>query len=469
MQGEPEADARIHVYRRSGKMLRFLPQRPEIMDREETRRKPFRRRTPFPRCSESGKIEFASALLAAALFVNAYLLHLLGNNVYMTVAYVSDSLLARGSPKTNTTSLDNYADAPWWREGSGEFLAALDTLYRRQHPEPSGCNKTIHVPVGGGGGLGSMIQFVSRKVVDALASEEADVVLALEGQLKRYTLNPRCKELSGGGGWGCFFAEPTNCTEARRKPMWGGDRKMALAEALQDSLPANFSAAGPGFWWGVIQAYLTRLNVRMQKRLAEVKHAIDYGRGPRAPRISMHLRFGDKQRDTASQQNGVSSGPSAYFRQAELIAERINSEECSNSMPCGPVGVFIATDSAEALAEAIKWNESTPSIRLVTAFATASQNVSANGIQVAIAPLEENDPRLYQLAEEAVLDLSLLLGPDHFVGLCMSQIARIVANIGFARGSLKEAIAMDHINIDRHDRWKLSSSSKHMPWRQPRR
>ena len=395
----------------------------------------------------------------------------------------SSSLLDRSNHSTGTSPSRTDVDAPQpWLEGSAaasdEFLAAMDTLHRRQHPEQSGgCSKAIHIPAGRGGGLGSMVQVVARKVVAAIALEEPDVVMTLEGPLKHYTRNARCRELSGTEGWGCFFAEPTNCTAsmdvARQSqgPMslWWGDKRFKkgdLVGVLNAALPASFSAAGPGFWWGVVQAYLIRPNERMQNRLVAVKRAIDYGTGHRAPRIAMHLRYGDKQKDEGSQQSGVLSEPSDYFRQAELIAEQIlSSEECSDRAPCRPVGVFIATDSAEALAQAMKWNESTPSIRLVTAFATASQNVSANGTHVAFAPMEEDDPRWYQLAEETVVDINLLLGPDHFVGLCMSQIARLVVSIGFARGTLKEAIAMDHINVDLEDRWKLSS--QYMPWRHP--
>jgi len=428
----------------------------------------------------------------ACLLVVLYSLTYLSDIVSLaSIRGPSSNLLDPGKHGTGATSSSpsrTDVDAPQpWLEGHGaasvEFLAAMETLHRRQHPEqPGRCDQTIHIPAGRGGGLGSMVQVVARKVVAAIALEGPDAVMILEGPLKHYTRNARCRELSGTEGWGCFFAEPTNCTSTTRSSvdmtkqsqgavsLWWGDqrfKKVNLVGVLNAAaLPASFSSAGPGFWWGVVQAYLIRLNERMQDRLVAVKREIDYGTGRRAPRIAMHLRYGDKQRDEGSQQSGVLSEPSDYFRQAEFIAEQIlSSEECSDRAPCLPVGVFIATDSAEALAQAMKWNESTPSIRLVTALATASQNVAANGTHVAFAPMEEDDPRWYQLAEETVIVINLLLGPDHFVGLCMSQIARLVVSIGFARGTLKEAIAMDYINVDLEDRWKLSS--QYMPWRRP--
>ena len=61
--------------------------------------------------------------------------------------------------------------------------------------------------------------------------------------------------------------------------------------------------------------------------------------------------------------------------------------------------------------------------------------------------------------------MQLLLGSSYFVGLCMSQLARYVVGVGLARGTLKQAIALDHKHINREDQFKLNA--KHIPWSKP--
>ena len=71
-------------------------------------------------------------------------------------------------------------------------------------------------------------------------------------------------------------------------------------------------------------------------------------------------------------------------------------------------------------------------------------------------------------AEEIIIDLQLLLGSRFFLGLCMSQVARVVASIGLARGELEQAVAMDQPNpaklLQFVDKTKMG---EHMPWSLP--
>ena len=124
---------------------------------------------------------------------------------------------------------------------------------------------------------------------------------------------------------------------------------------------------------------------------------------------------------------------------------------------------YIATDSAAAVAASRAWAATNSAVRLVIAGSTASQNVSASAAEVAKVIGKRDDA--YSIAEEVVLDLNLLLGPPHFVGLCMSQLARYVVGVGFARGTLKTATAMDHNRIQKKDQFKLGVEA--VPWRPP--
>jgi hypothetical protein len=64
----------------------------------------------------------------------------------------------------------------------------------------------------------------------------------------------------------------------------------------------------------------------------------------------------------------------------------------------------------------------------------------------------------FQEAENFILDLYFMMHSKYFGGLCMSQPARIVMNIGFLKGRLKQAVAFDEQNIHLKDRWKFGRS-----------
>ena len=54
--------------------------------------------------------------------------------------------------------------------------------------------------------------------------------------------------------------------------------------------------------------------------------------------------------------------------------------------------------------------------------------------------------------------------PHQFVFLLCKQIARTAVSIGFARGSMLEAVAIDHNNIARRDFAKIGD---YEPWQSP--
>ena len=56
-----------------------------------------------------------------------------------------------------------------------------------------------------------------------------------------------------------------------------------------------------------------------------------------------------------------------------------------------------------------------------------------------------------------MVDLQFMMNAKYFAGLCMSQPARIVVNVGFAKGNLIQAVALDEQNIELIDRWKLGA------------
>ena len=186
---------------------------------------------------------------------------------------------------------------------------------------------------------------------------------------------------------------------------------------------------------------------------------------PQPPRISMHIRLGDKQNDAQSHQRGAAGTPKHYLEQADLLVARIRAAECTATAVCPPVGVYIATDGPAAVTAARQWAATRAgSVRLIVA-STLSQNASAGGAEIVKELQTSLKSEAYTIAEEVVLDVNLLLGTQYFVGLCMSQLARYVVSVGFAQGTLQEAIAMDGRQKDRKDQFKLGT--QHVGWRLP--
>ena len=90
----------------------------------------------------------------------------------------------------------------------------------------------------------------------------------------------------------------------------------------------------------------------------------------------MHIRLGDKQGDGQSGQQGVKGQALHYFKEAEALIREVRAVRCKGSQVCPiQVGVYIATDSGNAVTEARAWAAQQPHVRLVVAN-TLSQNVS---------------------------------------------------------------------------------------------
>ena len=385
------------------------------------------------------------------------------------INYISTGLLSE--TKIGETSVVSFpADV----EAKPRFDVAIEALHKLQH-ESSGTDP-LAIPVGKGGGLGSLIQGSSRSIVEALTNMDEPRALVFAGSLRYYTQNVRCKEL-GDEGPGCFFAnfsdrspkEPSEGFVAKidaPSTLRGVLDDLRLSPLMSDADLSLFVDKGPGFWWGTIQAYFIRLNDRMQERLNEVKQAIGYEDG--SIRITMHLRYGDQLKFSER-------SLSDYCTQADLIAKTIIREECGNDAESCTVGVFVVADSEEAHAEVTAWSESKPYIKLVTSPSfrgVRSAEISGGRIQ----HIHYNDDRLYEYAESRVIDLHLMIGSEYFVGSVMSQTARVVVSVGtfklvlchffspwyhssgYARETLKEAIAMDYPVL-----WRYNSREYNLP------
>lgn len=356
------------------------------------------------------------------------------------------------------------------------YVDAMRYLDSQQNPE-HGCEATAGVAIAGGGGFGSKFQFAALQVVAALASNHT---VTFAGDFGGYTGNARCTELLKSAGeqqqqqvssFGCFFEAMSAACSAKAKAethhRW---RTRSAPNDVERSTPPEFVAQGSGFWWGTVQAYMFRLNARMRARLADIKRdELSTAGAYDCADIAAHIRLGDKLADKASRQGADRNREPQeivrrYAEQISLLVDEFNAA-CAQGSKCRVPLLYVATDSPMAVQYMREWVATAkPRVRLAVRD-TVTQKMS--GAKVEMTKLlgrrrEENST--YAAAEEVVVDLALMMEARFFVGLYMSQMARIVVSIGYARGTMDRAVAMDPANI-KPNRYALGN--KVSIWRVP--
>lgn len=185
---------------------------------------------------------------------------------------------------------------------SAAFGAAMDWLNNRQNPAICDTTQVTIVQVGRGGGFGSMFQRAATLVAEVIGNGQ---IAVLQGHYKGYTRNRECGELSlkrnskGDGGL-CFFKPISTCVDGKGSIQNFRLKKTSFTTILNNSIPEKFQWLGRGFWWGVLQGYMFRLNTRMVTKVQQVKGTL-WASGSTEllkyikPDIVAHIRLGDKQ------------------------------------------------------------------------------------------------------------------------------------------------------------------------------
>lgn len=303
------------------------------------------------------------------------------------------------------------------------------------------------VELGEGGGLGSMIQMAAKKVVQVIGEGRIPV---FSGHYRSYTRNAICSTHLRGEricGSQCFFEPLAVCdnklVDTINLP--GSDLNatwMSRTDIAGCMIPINFSQYGRSFWYGVVQGYMVRLNSRMTERVQLVHQKL----GGQPFDIAVHLRLGDKLTDADSRQSRLSRMPTRqivqlFWKQVLMIAEPIK------KVRSRPISVYLASDTLMALNLFLAEAADHAMIR-VFHISTKTQNISGPNVQV--MEYVEKSIDAYELSEELIIEMSLMMKSTHFVGICMSQIARMVEQIGKASGTLRSAVAIDYENIPVH-------------------
>lgn len=319
-----------------------------------------------------------------------------------------------------------------------------------------------------GGGMGSLVQLAVAKLANVCAS---GVLPVTRGPLRAYTNNPQCAAAgSSNDGWKCFFRPMGSCEAVGDEVTIGPHSQLprALRQCAVPGLKDSFSpGTDAAFWWGALHAYAMRPNARTHAMLQRFRAQW----GLEKIHIAMHVRLGDKTHDGASRQHGKAVAVGDYLRQAEKMLAWMEAECVSEQRKCGPFVVYVATDSVQAATDAIRWGnngantlglrtQGRHAVRVVAPNATRSQALSGANKEIA-AELEREELRAsvaHDVAREVVADLYMLAGAERLVGLVMSQMARIAAAVGLARGSMVQAVAMDPENLGVEDFAKLGEA-----------
>ena len=160
------------------------------------------------------------------------------------------------------------------------------------------------------------------------------------------------------------------------------------------------------------------------------------------PDVALHVRRGDKLGDPLSKQEDWISIDS-YFKVAEkLIVDAAKALDDDRI-----ILVYVATDSKEAMDSAREWEKGRGAGLNFKIIMQDNEIANLEGKQIADAGNQLSGDKKYAEALEFLVDLHFMMHAKYFVGLCMSQPARVVVNIGMAKGSMIRAVAMDEKDI----------------------
>ena len=342
------------------------------------------------------------------------------------------------------------------------YTSGLAYLACRQ----SGGSRPALVRLGAGGGFGSMFQLTARAFVDALrgkqrggyepgAAEHGPV--AFVGEWKFYTANRACNST----GYECHFL-----------PLLQRRRGDASADACDEAFDPGVALRGPTFnsywWWGVAQSYMLRPNPSLEAALAAATARAGLARDPD---IALHMRFGDKQHDPDSHQPHAADARVTAEQYLELALgwATARRDACAGLQRRGGGGarraeVWVATDSASAAAAARAWGRAHADLVAVrmqsegtSSLSTLTRTLSGPKVEIALEGAKRRPAEQAALATEVLVDLVLLSRATALAGLCMSQLSEIAAAVGFARGTLRDAVALDPVNIARTNIWKYGA------------
>jgi len=286
-----------------------------------------------------------------------------------------------------------------------------------------------------------MFQSAARRFLDAKLKahrENTSVRVIFAGDYKWYTANMHCNHT----GHGCFFLDDTNVSLV--------DPRCNDTDAVEP--PVNFESSA--FWWSICQAYLFQAKKSLLEAAERHRQMFDFHG---FPDIALHIRQGDKPISmmlTEEQTNIISVD--TYLKLAE---KWILNDSLRNRLPGAKVVVYVASDQESVYRTVDSWAQRNANlVHLVMAKSKlAIKDNAPKAAEAALAGDSLSPEDKFLESQQFILDLYFMMHAQRFAGLCMSQPARMVMNIGLARGgpyAMIEAVAMDEWNIEKIDNMK---------------
>jgi hypothetical protein len=375
---------------------------------------------------------------------------LLGVFLGVTVSNVFFFVVDAKAKETNddfkfASVAERSGDEPWAKhkeKENEEYLAAM-RYFQCTQTDKEAERKVVNL--GTGGGLGSMLQFSWREFLGSKVNPTGKhAAVTFAGELKWYTANDECKQTPG---YACFFLDPTSEGHVDL-----GSANMNNSDNIDNNNSPQLSCEerygkgnflplqGNAFWWRITSAYLfsPKLNIlAAAEAVREQFHFTDF------PDVALHIRRGDKLQDAASRQS-IPITLEMYYEVAEKLVIEAAASKSSQIL------VYIASDDKEAMTTARDWEARRGGMNDLN-FKVIIQETTITeleGTQVSASGNGLASDRKYAEALLFLVDLHFMMHSAYFAGLIMSQPARIVADIGFAKGTMLKAIAMDDENIE---------------------
>jgi hypothetical protein len=232
---------------------------------------------------------------------------------------------------------------------------------------------------------------------------------------------------------GCLFESVVNNTEVTWKTC------SHLLSALPASyIPELMEEPRSYWWWSVAQSYIFRPNSMVLEHTTEMAAALDHSSSSKRafsghPDIAIHI------------ENWGANAPGI----AEYLDEALSWAKARAVMcpTCPPAEVFISSSDANVAESSRHWGEMHAPILSVFMLMGAESAVTkvTHGGTPSPSKAPTNAPTNSELP--LVSEILFLTRARVFIGLCMSELARMVASIGGAQGNILTMVAMDVANI----------------------
>ena len=173
--------------------------------------------------------------------------------------------------------------------------------------DPSNCTGHVYAVVdsGFGGGFASQFQVAATEWLKVAAGYNYTVPVLIRGHLRGYSDGKECSHVHKD--WTCLFLPMSSCQETllltgRRVdgPPASSSSSSSTSKGHVDTwvVPAEFRQRGLAWWWGVVQAYMFRLQPNVERYIAEELAHMNYSFPPPGHAVAgLHVRHGDKASD----------------------------------------------------------------------------------------------------------------------------------------------------------------------------